>query len=624
MKRFFRTLQSKIAAGYVVLMLLLTIVAIWSVTIISKMSSGMNQILIQNYNSVIASENMVEVLERHNSSHLLMLSNANEPKLIQAQIEKFEKDKEIFFEWFQRSSENMQHPREQDILDTLRQLYQRYLIDHTDFIKQIKKHDLSLARQFYLGWVLPKNNSMKEKCFHIFEINQGTMYKANDQTQQLANRAIVTIVALSIITLLFGIYASWKFTSFIVTPVKALTDTVIEIGRGNLNKVVKITSEDEVGQLGDEFNRMTERLRHFEALNIDRIITEKKKSESIVASITDPLIVIDAEKKIIHSNQAAFMLFDKSLPEVSNQNLIDVIAFPEITGKLNTLFSVASDEERSEEVSIKLEGRMLHYRIRYTPIQSRIGQLIGDVILFQDITRFKEIDRLKSDFIANVSHELRTPLTSIRMVIDLLLEETFAPLNSKHRSLLLTSRSDCDRLTNMVQELLDLSRLESGKIQLQKEIVNLRTLTQDVISAFQILIHEKNITVQIKSNESLSTVFVDAEQLRIVISNLLSNAIRFTDRNGSITFFLYQQDGFVHLEIEDTGKGIPKDQLPNVFDKFVQASGEITPGSVGLGLSIVKEIVEMHGGKTGVSSVFGKGSKFWCTIPIPSYREHKS
>ncbi len=615
MKSPFRSLQSKIAAGYVVILVLLIAIAIWSLTIIVQMSDGMNQLLLQNYNSVIASENMVETLERQNSAQFLMFSTRAD--FLDAQVAKFEKDKEIFFKWFQQSSDNMTHPREKAILDSLRDSYREYLKGHDDLVRLIRARDLRNARSYYIDWILPKNTLMKEKCFRIFEINQALMYAANTKTQEAANRAIVTIVLLASITVLFGMYASWKFTSFIVAPVRVLTETVREIGQGRLDRSVEVRSADEVGQLGEEFNRMTERLRRFETLNIDRIIAEKQKSDSIVASIADPLIVIDAEKRIIQANEASRPLFRPDSAPLIGARLADVIISPAILTRVEQIMRGASSpREQAGEIPLAAGDRNIFYRVLCTPIRTPDGQLIGDVILFQDVTHFKEIDRMKSEFVANVSHELRTPLTSIRMAIDLLLADDGTIRGGLDRSLLLNSRDDCDRLTKMVQDLLNLSRLESGRIRLAREPVDLAALVRAVAGSFTLLLREKGLQVRIEPEEARQIAPVDAEQMRIAISNLLVNAVRFTDPGGSITFTLRRENANCILQIADTGRGISREKLPTIFDKFVQVSGEATPGSVGLGLSIVKEIVEMHGGAITVASVPGEGTTFICSLPL--------
>jgi signal transduction histidine kinase len=218
---------------------------------------------------------------------------------------------------------------------------------------------------------------------------------------------------------------------------------------------------------------------------------------------------------------------------------------------------------------------------------------------------------------ATVSHELRTPLTSINMAIDILSQEVLGLVNERQRDMLSTAKDDCERLTKLVRELLDLSRLESGKYEMKRETVNLRTLVEEALKPLRLQFREKGIQVETDISPTTPDVPGDQQQLSWVMTNLVSNALRYTPENGKVIIHSEIENDSVRISVADSGRGIPADAIEMIFDKFVQVkqATDSMPGSVGLGLAIAKEVVEAHGGKIWVESIVGKGSTFHFTIP---------
>jgi signal transduction histidine kinase len=245
------------------------------------------------------------------------------------------------------------------------------------------------------------------------------------------------------------------------------------------------------------------------------------------------------------------------------------------------------------------------------------GHVQGVVTLLQDVTRFKDLDRMKSEFIATVSHELRTPLTSLSMGIDILSQEVVGSVNQRQKDLLVAAKDDSERLRKLVKELLDLSKLESGKYEMKKEFVDFRRLVADAVRPLRLPFEEKQIELALDIPENLPALSADSHQLNWVVTNLLSNALRWTDTGGKVQLTATEDHHVLYVTVADTGHGIPQESLETVFDKFVQlkSSTETTPGSVGLGLAIAREVVEAHGGRIWVESQIGVGSTFFFTLP---------
>jgi NtrC-family two-component system sensor histidine kinase KinB len=255
-------------------------------------------------------------------------------------------------------------------------------------------------------------------------------------------------------------------------------------------------------------------------------------------------------------------------------------------------------------LNVVRNGATLYFRPRQVRIVDDHGRMQGRVTLLQDVTRFKDLDKMKSEFVATVSHELRTPLTSLSMGIDILTEQVLGPVNERQQDLLSAAKDDCERLRKLVKDLLDLAKLESGRFELMIEPLDVLQFVNDTMRPLQLPFQEKQISLVVDIPAGLPKIKGDSHQLAWVVNNLLTNALRFTDA-GSVT---------------DTGRGIPQEAQGTIFEKFVQvkASTETTPGSVGLGLSIAREVVEAHGGRIWVESTVGRGSTFTFTLPISS------
>jgi signal transduction histidine kinase len=240
-------------------------------------------------------------------------------------------------------------------------------------------------------------------------------------------------------------------------------------------------------------------------------------------------------------------------------------------------------------------------------------RLLGAVTILEDITHLREIDRIKSDFIATASHELRTPLTSVQMGVHLLLEGTLGELNEGQNEVLQACRQDCERLDKLMRDLLDLSRIEAGESQPQLALVRARDLIASVVEELRPQVETKGLELRVELSLDCQYLDVDRTQIERVITNLVSNAIRHT-KHGQIKISAEQRDNHIGVSVSDTGSGIPTDYLPHIFDKFVQVPDAPT-GGAGLGLTISKSIVESHGGQISVQSQVGRGTTFTFTLP---------
>jgi signal transduction histidine kinase len=251
---------------------------------------------------------------------------------------------------------------------------------------------------------------------------------------------------------------------------------------------------------------------------------------------------------------------------------------------------------------------------RATPVYEPHRGIVGATVIFQDVTRPRRFDELKNDLVATVAHEFRTPLTSLRMAIHLCLEQVVGPVTEKQADLLHAAREDCERLQAMVDDLLDLSRIEAGRVEMHPRATSVAALVEVAAEAHQAAAEEHDIRLRITSPLPDGEVIADSERIALVFANLITNALRYTPKNGEVRIGAQTTNGSVRFAVTDTGVGVPQEYQSHLFEKFFRVPGAPV-GGAGLGLSIAKEIVEAHGGQIGVESEVGQGSTFWFTLP---------
>jgi two-component system, NtrC family, sensor histidine kinase KinB len=379
---------------------------------------------------------------------------------------------------------------------------------------------------------------------------------------------------------------------------------------------VFVNSHDEVGILAAEYNLMAENLRRLRNSDMGKLVVAQQTTEAAIDSLYDPVIVTDGEGRVTKLNPAAEEIFG-SENENAGMHIGEVARDERIAGAVAEALASqrpVAGEGTASVLPLAVSGSERAFRLRTTPMRDNDQQLLGAVTLLEDITHLREIDRLKSEFIATASHELRTPLTSVQMGVHLLLERAAGELNDKQVEVLSACRDDCERLDKLMRDLLDLSRIEAGDSKPMLESLRTKDLINGATEELRPQVESKGLDFKVETPGNLPAVNVDRSQVERVLANLVVNAIRYT-RQGEIKVSAEQRGNSVAVSVSDTGSGIPQEYLPHIFDKFVQVPGAAT-GGAGLGLAISRLIVEAHGGQISVQSDPSKGSTFTFTLPI--------
>ncbi|GAB6099298.1 hypothetical protein JCM16358_11770 [Halanaerocella petrolearia] len=609
------SLRAKILLGYMAVIIVLIGLASWSIYNFVSLNESIHDIMVENYRSVIASEEMMEALERQDSAELIFIFGQQDKAL-----NIFQENQMQFMKYLSRAEDNITIPEEKKIIKSLNQDYQEYLGKFMRLRKMAGQKSFSQVQKYYLQQIMPHFEKVKKHSRDLLMVNQEHMKQAQQRANDNATQAIYSTVIFSIVALIlalsFGIYIS----NLIIKPIKELTAKIKEIAGGNLDQVIEIDTKDEIGQLAGEFNRMTYRLKEYETMNVSKLVEEKNKSEAIVKSISNPLLVTDQENKILLMNPRAEKLFDLTEHKILGTHFLESIKEDKIFDSITETLKSGEVKFGNDNQVIKFmaeDDKELYFRITTTPVKDKDNTTTLVVTLLEDITHLKEVDKMKSEFVSMVSHEFRTPLTSMNMGINMLLEENIGEVNDQQEELLEVAKEDCEHLNNLVDDLLDLSKIESGRIDLDFGTIQVTKIFETSIQPFVEQAKNQGIKLITEEVDNLA-VYADLNKVTWVVTNLIGNALRYTEVDDEIRLSAQRKGHKVHISVADTGSGIPKEYQHKIFDKFVRAGADKDKGTgTGLGLAISKEIIEAHGGRIWVESEEGVGSTFTFTLKLP-------
>ncbi len=608
-----RSLRKKIFIGYGITLVLMVFVLIWALAHLLRLGRASEAILREKYKSILAAENMVYAIERQDSATLLLFLGYEDQAWKQ-----FRDNESLFLQWLGRAKDNITVEGEEKIVKTIENEDHSYL-NHIAELKPVYKSHPRKTATFYHETILPSFLSVRNACIRLREINQETMFKASERAHQIAARAIWSMVFIGGAAIGIGLGFSLFLSNLLVRPVRQMMEATKKISEGNYDVEISTQSSDELGDLAHDFNEMAKKLKAYHDLNIDQIMAEKRKSDAIIRSIDDGIVVVDSEFRITGMNPTAAKALHFEPDQVQSRHFLEVInsemLFHYVKQSVET-GRPPSIEERRAIFTVEEGENQRHYQFSITPVHGKPGSLLGVVLLLRDVTRLTELDRLKSEFVMIASHELRTPLTSVGMSIKLLLEKAMGKLDGKEQQLLLAAQEDLQRLKNLVSNLLDLSRIEAGKMAMELESVSVYTVCQNAADVLKSQIDAKGVHFDTNLHAGLPLVKADASKIIWVLTNLISNALRYTDNGRKIRLSAEQLGPYVHVSVSDDGPGIPYEVQSKIFDKFVQIKSDKALGGSGLGLTICKEIIRAHGGTIWVDSIPEKGSTFTFTLPV--------
>ena len=426
-------------------------------------------------------------------------------------------------------------------------------------------------------------------------------------------RALLWISITGGICILTGLVLLIWLPRSINRPVKELTRGILEIANHNYEKRLDMKGYEEFREVSDSFNRMAEKLTEYRDSTLADILSAKNFLEAVVNSIHEPIIGLNTEREILFINNEALNVLNMKRENVIRHSAEELSLKNDLLRRL--IRELVTPGEKNEPLKIYADNKESYFQASYIPIENAEAEKgearnLGDVILLKNITEFKDLDSAKTTFISTISHELKTPISAIMMSLKLLEDKRPGALYGEQELLLNTKNDNSQRLLDITGELLNMTQVEAGKLQMMPKITKPIELIEYAIKANQVQADKFNIQIEVEyPEEKIPKLFVDSEKIAWVLTNLLSNAIRYSKENGRVVIGARREEEYIELYVQDFGKGIDPRYHQSIFDRYFRVPGTKVQGS-GLGLSISKDFVEAHGGTLTVQSELGKGSCF--------------
>ena len=568
--------QRRITLGIGVLFTMILLLGIQSVSYVRQLSQATGNILADNYNSLQYAGDMLESLneigEDSVSRHAL-----RENLALQQQ--------------------NITEISEKEITAEL----QRHIAALSD---PVTEQELRTVR---------------EDLLRIMDINMAAIRAKSADVEQRADYVMWwLIVVAALCVLVAGAILVW-FPKLVLRPIDELKKGIREIANHNYGKRLEFAGNREFEAVAESFNDMAAKLDEYRRSSLDDLMTAKKRIEAIVDTLHEPIIGLGPDRKILFMNQEALSVLNLR-EDAIGRNATEVALSNDLLRRLiRSLYGDRKKESDSEPLKIYADNKESYFQMEntplyITPIGSSDRQFVGNLIVLNNITRFKELDSAKTNFISTVSHEMKTPISSILMSLQLLNDTRLGTLNTEQTQLVNSIKESSDRLLSITGELLNMTQIETGKLKLMPKITKPIELIDYAVKATQVLAERFCCFIEIDYPEKISKLFVDSEKIAWVITNLLSNAIHHSPERSRIIIGAVQHEKAVEIYVQDFGRGIDPRYHKSIFERYFRVPGTKVQGS-GLGLAISKEFVEALGGRISVQSEIGNGSRFSILLP---------
>lgn len=552
-------LKTKLGLGLSFLFIVILTFGVLAIFYINRLSTDAELVLKNNHESLVYCNNMLKSLEEIPAN--------------QEAIQVFENN-------LIRQENNVTEPGEKEATQALRRNYILLMTNSTD-------------PAIY--------SSIRQALQRINDVNQQAILRKNAVALKTAEDATLWLTVIFVVLGLIAFSFVINFPAIISTPVRLLNDGIREITNKNYGKRIYLKQDDEFGELANAFNSMAEKLDEYEHSNLAKIKFEKSRIETIINQMKDGIIGFDAKKNILFLNAVAESLLGLKESAIIGKYAADVALSNDL---MRTLL-----HEDKKELKIYADNKESYFNKDSLNVTDN-DMVIGQVIVLRNITPFHELNEAKTNFIATVSHELKTPISSIKMSARLLTDKRVGDINAEQQELVNSIGDDAERLLKITGELLNMSQVETGHIQLKLQSTNPSDIIEQAVQAVSLTAQQKNISFQKQIQPSLPAVQADAEKTSWVLINLLTNAIKYSPQNSVITVEAYTNEHKVEFAVTDHGKGIDEKYLPRIFDRYFKVPGVYEHTGTGLGLSISKEFIEAQNGHIWASSRIGEGSRF--------------
>jgi signal transduction histidine kinase len=567
-------IKQKLQLGMGLLFAMILLLASLSIFFINRLSSDTKNILVANYNTLDYSRKMQMALD-------------NDIRLPENQ--------RLFSDNLASQQRNITETGEGELTTSL--------ATHFGLLQQ----NLNNSQQI---------KKIRRDISNIMLLNMQAIQRKSRIAEITSDNSIFWISVVGTICFIIAFTLLFNLPGNIANPVRELTVSIKEIAERNYSRRLHFNKKDEFGELAASFNTMAEKLEEYQASSVQKLLIEKKRIETLINNMNDPVIGLDENKRILFMNHMALKISGLKVEQVTGKTAEELALNNDLIRSLVQELYNNGSSSIIERLPVKIfaDNKESYFEkeiipIKIIPTGEQIEKLIGNVILLQNITPYKELDFAKTNFIATVSHELKTPISSIRMSLDLLDNKQLGTLSEEQKNMVESIKEDTTRLLKITGELLNMTQVETGSIQMNIQPESVQEIIEYAVSTNKVTADDKKIILSIDITEGISKVMADKDKTAWVLNNLVSNAIRYSYENATVYITAKELGNQIRFSVTDTGQGIEPKYLNRVFDRYFRIPGSKKEGT-GLGLSISKEFIEAQGGKIELQSEYGKGSEF--------------
>lgn len=562
-------IKTKLALATGFLFLLITVLAALAIRQVNILAQDTNNILVDNYLSLDYSRNMYKILDKST--------------LTKEDISKFRT-------YLNKQGNNVTEKGEKELTDDL------------------KEHFNELEKDFTNAALI---RNVRADLNSIMKLNMDSIQRKSDMAEDTAENSILWISLTSAFCFVIGFTLIINLPGYIANPIRDLTESIRQIAAKNYSQRVYFKGHDEFSTLAKSFNTMAEKLQEYSNSSLDKLMMEKKRIETLINNLHDPVIGLDEKGKILFINEEALKISGLKKEDVTEKIATEVALHNDL---IRTLLQQLTISDKSDTLKIYADNKESYFEkvlvpIFITPTGETEKKQAGSFIILRNVTPYKELDFAKTNFIATVSHEFKTPIASMKMSLQLLENEKTGVLNEEQKHLIDSIKDDAGRLLRTTGELLNITQVETGKTSINMQSCDVSTLITEALEGNKTQAASKQITLSTSIPEGFPEILADAEKTAWIISNLISNAVRYSYDNSAVNVVATAHDNTIEISVKDSGIGIQEKYLDKVFDKYFRVPGNQKEGT-GLGLAISKEFMEAQGGTIKVESKPGEGSVF--------------
>lgn len=571
-------IKTKLRLGIGLLFSLIVILVALAVRQVHVIAEDTENILVANYNSLDYSRNMLK------------------------ELDKIETEKQNFDNF--NNFLNLQVKNITEIGE--KELTQNLVEDVQVFEKEIENKTLA--------------SQVRKDLNDIMKLNMDAIQRKSIVAKNSAESGIFWISITGLTCFIIAFTLLINLPSEIANPIKDLTESIRQIAAKNYSQRVNFDTNDEFGNLAKSFNTMAEKLQEYSDSNLDKLMMEKKRIETLINNMRDPAIGLDENDKILFANEEALKISGLKAQDIIGKSASEIALSNDLVRSLLQHLVEENVEKKQETLKIYADNKESYFEKQVVPIVilptgEEQKKEVGSFIILRNVTAYKELDFAKTNFIAMVSHEFKTPIASMKMSLQLLENENIGNLNTEQKQLVSSIKDDAGRLLRTTGELLNITQVETGKTQLKLGFFDVSQSISEALEATKVLAEQKNIKVTTSLPDQLPEINADREKTTWVISNLVSNAIRYSYENGSVEIAAIAKADFLQVTVKDSGMGISPQYKDKIFDKYFRIPGTEKEGT-GLGLAISREFMEAQGGTISVRSDLGLGSEFTLYLPV--------